>query len=378
MKIVIAPDKFKGSLTGFEFCDAVEEGLRTVFPDAEIIKKPLADGGDGTIDVVKQYIKGERISRTASDPLFRPINTSYILSKDTGIAFIEMAEVSGLKLLSSKELNCMHTASLGFGEVIVDAIEKGATELILGIGGSSTNDGGMGMAQALGFSFLDADGKELKPVGSSLVEVNKIDTSNVHPKLGHIRVKVACDVSNPLYGSQGAALIYGAQKGASKSEIELLDKGLENYAKVLLETFEVDVQHIKGAGAAGGMGAGTSVFLNAELVSGIDVIKDIADFDASLENADWVITGEGKLDDQTFSGKTIAGVLKSAKQKNIPVAALCGAITISQEEASTFGLAYVAAISEGVSSLEEAMATSYDNLVDAAFNFAKLLEKDKG
>jgi len=375
MKFVIAPDKFKGSLTGFEYCDAVEEGLRIVFSDAEIIKKPLADGGDGTIDVVKYYSEGESIAITASDPLFRAIKTSYVLSKTAGIAFIEMAEISGLNLLSTQERNCMHTTSLGFGELIVDAIAKGAKELILGIGGSATNDGGMGLAQALGFRFLDGNGKELKPIGSSLIEVKKIDTSKVYPKLASVRVKVACDVSNSLYGPDGAAHIYASQKGASTTEIEELDKGLENYAKVLQEEFELDVQRIKGAGAAGGVGAGASVFLNAELVSGIELIKEIADFDSSIENADWIITGEGQLDAQTLSGKTISGVLASAKKKNIPVAALCGSVTISARAQEEFGLSYATSIVKGVSSLEEAMDSSYDNLVYAAYNFAKLLKK---
>ncbi len=375
MKFVIAPDKFKGSLTGFEYCDAVEEGLRIVFSDAEIIKKPLADGGDGTIDVVKYYSEGESIAITASDPLFRAIKTSYVLSKTAGIAFIEMAEISGLNLLSTQERNCMHTTSLGFGELIVDAIAKGAKELILGIGGSATNDGGMGLAQALGFRFLDGNGKELKPIGSSLIEVKKIDTSKVYPKLASVRVKVACDVSNSLYGQDGAAHIYASQKGASTTEIEELDKGLENYAKVLQEEFELDVQRIKGAGAAGGVGAGARIFLNAELVSGIELIKEIADFDSSIENADWIITGEGQLDAQTLSGKTISGVLASAKKKNIPVAALCGSVTISARVQEEFGLSYATSIVKGVSSLEEAMDSSYDNLVYAAYNFAKLLKK---
>lgn len=375
MKIVIAPDKFKGSLTGFEFCNAVEEGLSKVFSNAEIIKKPLADGGDGTIDVVQFYANGESIPIIASDPLFREHTTTYILSSTKEVAFIEMSEISGLKLLAQNELNCMHTTSLGVGELIVDAIEKGAKDIILGIGGSATNDGGMGMAHALGFRFLDANDQELKPIGGNLITVKKIDITNAHPKLAKVQVKVACDVSNPLYGPDGAAFIYAGQKGASKEEIELLDRGLKNYAEVLQETFGVDVQHIKGAGAAGGMGAGTTVFLNAELLSGIDLIKEIADFDASLENADWIITGEGKLDSQTFSGKTISGVIKSAKQKNIPVAAFCGAVAISEQELKAFGISYADAISKDCKDLEEAILQAYPNLVNAAYNFALLLKK---
>ena len=264
MKIVIAPDKFKGSLTGFEYCEAVEKGIRMVFPDAQIIKKPLADGGDGTIDVVQFYAQGESIPIIASDPLFRVHNTTYILSSSKEVAFIEMSEISGLKLLVTNERNCMQTTPLGVGELIADAIEKGVEEIILGIGGSATNDGGMGMAHALGFRFLDSNGHELKPIGSNLIQLKRIDTTNAHPKLAKVRVKVACDVSNPLYGPDGAAYIYAGQKGASKEEIELLDSGLKNLAEVLKETFGVDVQHIKGAGAAGGIGAGASVFLNAE------------------------------------------------------------------------------------------------------------------
>lgn len=377
MKFVIAPDKFKGSLTGFEFCDAVAEGVAKVFPEAEIIMKPLADGGDGTIEVVQHYTEGEKVQLTASDPLFRPIDTFYVYSKSMQIAFIEMAEISGLKLLQTSERNCMHTTSLGVGELINDALSKGVTKIILGIGGSATNDGGIGMAHALGFRFLDAEGNELSPVGSSLAKIHHISNSKVNPLLKEVEFKVACDVSNPLYGRNGAALIYGSQKGASNEEIEFLDQGLKNFAKVIQSEFNLDVQNILGAGAAGGMGVGTSVFLNAALVSGINLIKQITEFDQALDNADWIITGEGQIDRQTLSGKTISGVLASAKAKNIPVAALCGSVQLTEQDQQEFGLAYVASITKGVSSLEEAMAKSYDNLVFAAYNFTKLLKVRK-
>ena len=371
MKIVIAPDKFKGSLTGFEYCDAVEEGIRMVYPNAEILKKPLADGGDGTIAVVKHYIGGERVELTVNDPLFRPLKTAYIFSKTKEVAFIEMAEVSGLKLLTKQERNCVHTTSLGFGELIVDAINKGTKELILGIGGSATNDGGIGVAQALGYRFLDAGGKELKAVGGNLIQLKTIETDKVHPKLNDVQVKVACDVSNPLYGPHGAAYIYGGQKGASPKEIEELNRGLENYAKVIQETFGINVQNFKGGGAAGGMGAGCKIFLNAELLSGIDLIIDIADFDAALENTDWIITGEGQLDSQTLSGKTISGVLKSAKKRTIPVAALCGSVVASKEELLDFNLSYVDAVSKDCKNLDEAISNAYQNLVKATERFAR-------
>ncbi len=374
MKFVIAPDKFKGSLTGFEFCDAVEEGLRHVFNDAKITKMPLADGGDGTIDVVKHYIQGEKVAITVNDPLFRPISASYLYAAETHIAYIEMAEASGLKLLEDADRNCMNTTTFGTGELIADALERGAREIILGIGGSATNDGGMGMANALGYRFLGDFSKELEPIGSSLNRVKSIDASQVHPLLANAKFKIACDVSNPFYGENGAAKIYGAQKGASTEEIEILDKGLKNFAKVALDTYDINLQKIKGSGAAGGIGGGAIIFLRGELTSGIDLVKELAHFDEAIADADWIITGEGQLDEQTLSGKTINGVVISAKKNNVPVAALCGSVSISIEQQEKFGLAYVNSIVRGISTLPQAMVSSYTNLVNASYNFAKLIQ----
>ncbi|MBU3026169.1 MULTISPECIES: glycerate kinase [Zobellia] len=374
MKIVIAPDKFKDSLTGFEFCDAVAEGLQHVFDDVEIVKMPLADGGDGTIDVVRHYIHGEKISITVNDPLFRPISASYLYASENRIAYIEMAEASGLKLLADADRNCMNTTTFGTGELIADALERGAQEIILGIGGSATNDGGMGMANALGYRFKDSFSKELNPVGSNLNKVKSIDASKVHPLLANAKFKIACDVSNPFYGVNGAAKIYAAQKGASEEEIALLDNGLKSFAKVVFDTYNISLQKIQGSGAAGGIGGGAIVFLRGELTSGIDLVKGLARFDEVIANADWVITGEGQLDEQTLSGKTIDGVITSAKKANVPVAALCGSVSISIEQQEGFGLAYVNSIVRGVSTLPEAMASSYTNLVNASYNFAKLIK----
>lgn len=374
MKFVIAPDKFKGSLTGFEFCDAVAEGLQMVFKDAEIINKPLADGGDGTMEVAKYYINGEKITITVSDPLFRPINASYLYSEETKIAYIEMAEASGLKLLGDDERNCMITTTSGTGELIYDALDKGAKEIILGIGGSATNDGGMGMANALGYQFLDEHGKELVPIGQNLSKVKSIDDSNKHVRLKEVKIKVACDVTNPFYGLNGAAYIYAAQKGASENEIIVLNNGLHNLAEVIKSNYNIDLQKINGAGAAGGVGGGALTFLDGELISGINLIKELADFDTTIDGADWIITGEGQLDEQTLSGKTIDGVITSAKIKNIPVAALCGSVSISVNQQNKFGLTYVSSIVRGISTLQEAMNNSHENLVNATYNFASLLK----
>lgn len=377
MKFVLAPDKFKGSLTGHEFCDAAEEGVQIIFPNATIIKKPLADGGDGTIDVVKDYLNATVVKTKVSDPLFRPTVAQYLFSEEKKVAYIEMSEASGYKLLKKEELNCMNTTSLGTGQLIADAIAKGAKEIILGIGGSATNDGGMGMAQALGFQFLDENKNILKPIGSNLNKVHKIKCAKTNQFLKGILFKVACDVTNPLYGQNGAAHVYGQQKGASQEEILFLDKGLKNFAEIIKARFSLDVQRMPGTGAAGGMGAGAIAFLNARLVSGIELIKGLSNFDEAIKDADWVITGEGKLDDQTTAGKTITGVLKSANLKGIPVAALCGTVEISDKGKNKLGLTYFASVSKDVSDMELAMKSAYSNVTKAATELAKIIKNNE-
>ena len=265
MKFVLAPDKYKGSLTGLEFCNAVEKGIKQVFPKVNIIKLPLADGGDGTIDVVRNYLNADLVALQVLDPLFRQIQSSYLLSSDKKIAFIEMSEASGYKLLQKSELNCMHTTTIGTGELIVEALNKGVKEIIIGIGGSATNDGGIGVASALGYEFLDNNGNILKPIGSNLYRVATIRKTSIHKRLESVKVNVACDVSNPFYGPNGAAHVYGPQKGVNSSEVELLDAGLKNLAKVIKSNLEIDIQNIKGSGAAGGLGGGAVAFLKCQI-----------------------------------------------------------------------------------------------------------------
>jgi len=377
MKFVLAPDKYKGSLSGREFCETVARGIKKVFPNSEIVHRPLADGGDGTIEVVADYLNASKVEVTVNDPLFRKITTEYLLSEDKQTAFIEMSEASGYKLLKKSEMNCMDTTSLGTGELIADALEKGAKNIVLGIGGSATNDGGMGMAMGLGYSFLDVDGNKLEPIGRNLGKVKEINQDRVNSKLSGAKIQVACDVNNPFYGENGAAHVYGAQKGASVEEIEFLDKGLTNFAKVLQSTFAIDVQHIPGAGAAGGVGGGAVVFLNAELASGVDLVMELANFDEVLKGADWVITGEGQLDGQTLSGKTISGVVQSAKKQNVPIAAFCGSIDVSIEEMQQMGLDYAVSILNQIGTLDDAKARTAENLELASYNFAHLLKLSK-
>ncbi len=370
MKIVLAPDKYKGSLTGIEFCDAVAEGILSVLPKTKIIKLPLADGGDGTIEILEYHLGGKRIQLEVNDPLFRPIKASYLFITSSKTAFIEMAEASGMNLLTTDEQNCFLTTTFGTGEMIKDAIRKGVKTIVLGIGGSATNDCGIGMATALGYKFIDKKGKEVIPIGKNLLEIEKIDSSNIIEGLKNVEVKVACDVTNPLYGTDGAAYIYAPQKGASFKEVDLLDKGLKNISTLIFDNFNINLQKIKGTGAAGGMGAGSLVFLNAELSSGIDLIKELIDFDIKIKDADWIVTGEGKLDSQTLSGKTIHGVITSAKNHDVPVAVLCGSITLSESALKELGISYSDAILKDAKNIDDALINSKIYLTRMATKFA--------
>lgn len=370
MKFILAPDKFKGSLTGLEFCDVVAEGIRSVMPDAEIVKLPLADGGDGTIEVVNYYLKGEIVTIEVNNPFFKPIKASYLYSESTKTAFIEMAEASGLKLLNTSELDCKNATTLGTGETIVDALNKGAQHIILGIGGSATNDCGIGMATALGYKFLDKNDRVVKPIGANLSQIKKIDNSNIQPRINEVVFEVACDVTNPLYGKNGAAHVYAAQKGATQEDIGALDKGLQDFSEVLNAYFKVDTQSIEGAGAAGGMGIASKVFLKGNLKPGIELIKQLANFDERIVGADWVISGEGKLDTQTLSGKTIDGVLTSLKKSNSKLAVFCGMIELEKQALEDIGISYTASIMETAIDLEDALQNTKYHLKNIATTFA--------
>lgn len=373
MKIILAPDKYKGSLTGIEFCNIVEKKIESVIPKAEIIKLPLADGGDGTIEILDFHLKANHVKLKVNNPLFRPIEAYYLFVAKTKTAFIEMAEASGMKLLSSNEQNCMNTTTYGTGELILDAIKRGAKTIILGLGGSATNDCGIGMATALGYKFLDSKNKEIIPIGKNMHKIKTIEKSKINSTLKEVTFKVACDVKNPLYGKNGAAFIYAQQKGASQNEIIYLNKGLEHIANIFQKNFNIDIQNIEGAGAAGGMGAGSIVFLNAKLISGITLVKEFINFDEKIKGADWIVTGEGKLDSQTLSGKTIQGVLTSAKDRNIKVAALCGDILLTEESLKSLSFSYTASIMDKAIDVEDAMLNSSRYLSEISLQFAKFI-----
>ncbi|WP_027138323.1 glycerate kinase [Gaetbulibacter saemankumensis] len=373
MKIVLAPDKFKNSLTGLEFCQTVEQGIKEVISNAEIIKLPMADGGDGTIDVVKFYLDGTVKQIEVKNPFFEPIKASYLYAEDSKTAYIEMAEASGLKLLKPEMYDCKNASTYGTGEMILDAINSGARTIILGIGGSATNDCGMGMATALGYRFLNVNQEVLNPVGANLSKVKTIDVTKVHPQLFDVSFKIACDVNNPLYGEHGAAYVYAAQKGASNAEIEFLDKGLRDFSKILNAVFDVKVLSVKGGGAAGGMGIASVLFLKGDLKPGIELVKELADFNTKIENADWLVTGEGQLDKQTLSGKTIQGVISSAADKNIPVAALCGTIYLEESAIKALGISYWDAVIHHADNLDDAMRNTISYVKQMSKDFAESL-----
>lgn len=325
-KIVIAPDKFKGSLSALDFCTIVEQAIIRVCPDINVEKSPLADGGDGTIDVLQYYIGGDRIELQVNDPLFRTVKARYLLSSDKKTAYIEMSAASGIRLLSNNELNPMQTSTYGTGELIKDAVARGAKHIILGIGGSSTNDAGIGMARALGYRLLDDEGKELVGTGADLLRLKDIEPIKVLPYLKDVSFEVACDVDNQLFGLGGAAFVYGKQKGASDAMIVKLDDGLRNFNSVVEKLKHKSLQNIPGAGAAGGLGGGCIVFLDARLSPGIQLVMKKANFKSMIQDADWVITGEGCLDQQTLAGKVVKGVMEAVTNQKLAV--FCGSHTL--------------------------------------------------
>ena len=322
MKILIAPDKFKGSLSAIEVCDALTRGLKKNNSSIDVLSCPMADGGDGSLKILNHYFSLKPYEIKVNDPLFNTIKSTYYLSQNT--AYIEMSLASGLFLLDEKDRNCMFTSSIGTGELMNHAIKKGATNINLYVGGSATNDGGIGIASALGFKFYDASNNLLLPIGKNLILINRIDKSKVEFNFQELKVKVVTDVNNPLYGKNGAAYIYGAQKGASQIEIEKLDKGLINLESKLIEHGFESVAKIPGAGAAGGVGGGAVAFLKAKLISGIEEFIEITQLESLIKDSDLVITGEGKLDSQTQQGKVVSGVCNLSKKHNKPIIAVCG------------------------------------------------------
>lgn len=368
MKIVVASDSFKGSLTSRAVAEAAVRGIRQVLPICELVGVNVADGGEGTVDAVVEALGGKIVTATVNDPLGRPILARYgVVGK---MAVIEMAAASGLTLLTDEERNPWLTSTYGTGEIIMDAVKRGCRDFLVGLGGSATNDACMGMLQALGFRFYDIDDQEIiDGCGGRLQDVARIDDTGVMDAVRQCRFTVACDVDTPFCGSEGAAYVFAPQKGADMEMVARLDSGMVSFAKVIEKMYGIDVTSMAGTGAAGGMGGGFYVFLNATLKRGVDMMLDAIDFDSIIRGADLVITGEGKIDYQTVKGKTAAGVLARAKAQDIPVVAIAGRVEMCYSVAQ-MGFAGVYPIMENEMPLAVAMQPDF-----AAANVEKTVKK---
>ncbi len=337
MRVLIAPDKFKGSLDAIGVCQAIEEALRESGRKLDITSIGMADGGEGTSNMLTNFSKGEIIKLKVLDPFFRPIEGFYGLSGDGETAFIEMAVASGLQLLSNEERNALLGTTYGTGQMIADALDRGVTSIILGVGGSGTNDGGIGMGEALGARFLDEQGKALKPIGQNLGSIRSIDLGNLHPRAKFVTVTAICDVSNPFFGVNGAAHVFGPQKGATPSDIDFLDRGLRNFARVVEQQLGLDL-NFPGAGAGGGLGGGAKIFFNIDFRSGIEFIIEFIGLEELVKNCDLVITGEGKMDEQTLSGKVVKGVSDLSRTFKKRLVVIVGKNELPQSKIDLLGI----------------------------------------
>jgi glycerate kinase len=354
-KIVVASDSFKGSLTSLQVADAVEQAVLHVSPSTVVVKVDVADGGEGTMDALCNTLGGRKIYVEVSDPLGRPITAPYVILDDGNTAVVEMATASGLPLLSVDERNPLRTSTYGTGQLIADALERGCRKFLVGIGGSATNDAGMGMLEALGYKFLDKRGNVLPGCGVALSEVFSVDASSAMPSLAESEFIVACDVDSPFYGPEGAACVFAPQKGADPQMVQILDQGLVSFAEAIRRFNGKDVSFIPGAGAAGGLGGGFVAFLNAKLESGAQMVLDAIGFDALIQGADMIITGEGRVDFQTLTGKAPFGIARRAHKQGIPVIVIGGIVRISKEDAGEAGFDDVYQVTPADMPLQEAM-----------------------
>lgn len=366
MHILIAPDSFKECLTATQVALAISEGIKRIIPEVEIISIPIADGGEGTVEALVTATGGTIVPTPSVDALNRPIQSFYGILGDGKTAIIEMAAASGIELLESQERNPLITSTFGTGLLMKAALDAGFTELVVGIGGSATNDGGAGMAQALGFGLYDREGKSLQSGGGSLGDLHSIDCSNVHPLLGNAKITVASDVRNPLLGPTGATYTYGPQKGATPDMLQTLEKNMAHYSSILKQELGIDVSILTGAGAAGGLGAGLMAFCKAEMASGFELISQLTHLEKHISEASMVFTAEGKIDAQTAFGKTVSGVARLATKFKVPVIALAGKVEGGLNELYEQGLTAAFAIGNQPMSLEESIARASELLADRA------------
>ncbi len=379
LRILVCPNAFKGSLTAAQAAASIERGLRAALPDASVVKLPLADGGDGTLETLVEAVSGTIQTALVRDPLGRPISARWgrLGGAQSTTGVIEMAEASGLRLLKPEERDPRLTSTGGTGDLMNAALRAGCTRLLIGIGGSATNDGGAGMAEALGAEFFDAEGNKLPPGGAALSRLSRIDLSrfSLSPS---VSVTAACDVDNPLCGEAGASAVYGPQKGATPPMVQRLDAALSHYADILESTLQHSVRDTPGAGAAGGLGAGLLAFCRAELQSGIEMVMEASGFEKALAGCDLVVTGEGRLDGQTGRGKVVAGVIAGAKARNLPVFALAGSVARGTEaQLRPLGLTSAFTLLNEPMPVEDAMRDGSALLQEAAERLGWVFRSEK-
>ena len=356
MKFLFASDSFKGSLTSSRITELLTMAAYEVFPGCECVGIPVADGGEGTVTAVINAVHGSIVSAAVHDPLMNIINARYGVFEDKAI--IEMAAASGLPLVPQKLRDPLNTSTFGTGELILNALGRGCRDITVAIGGSATNDGGMGCMRALGVRFFDDNGAELLGIGSDLIRVSRIDTSGIDKRISECRFTVMCDVTNPLCGKNGATYTFACQKGAGDRALEILERGMQNYRDVIKRQFGVNCDAVRGAGAAGGLGAALNIFCNGKMKSGIDTVLDLIGFDERLDGAFMIITGEGRADYQSVCGKVMQGVGLRAKAHNIPVTALCGSIGEGADALNGCGITSLLTIMEDDMTVEYAMANA--------------------
>ncbi len=373
MRIVVAPDSFKGSLTAVEAAEALARGVWAAVPEAEVVQVPMADGGEGTVATLVAGTGGRLVTHTVTGPLGRPVEAQFGLLGDGETAVIEMAAASGLLLVPPAERNPLVTSTFGTGELIRAALDLGSRRLLVGIGGSATNDGGVGMLQALGGRVLTGDGRDVGPGGGALAEAERIDLSGLDPRLQSVDLLVACDVDNPLCGSRGASAVYGPQKGATPEMVARLDDNLRHLANLVQRDLGRDAAEMPGAGAAGGLGFGMLAYLGARLAPGVQVVMDTVRLDEKLQGATLVITGEGRTDGQTLAGKVPMGVAGRAARLGIPAVVVSGAVAPGAEALHAYNVAALVSIVPGPLSLDEAMAQAGALLKRAAEEVMRLV-----
>ncbi len=368
MKIVIAPDSFKGNLSSLQVATAIEKGIKRVLPRASCVKVPMADGGEGTVQSLVDAMGGRFVYRAVCGPDGNKVRARYGLLADGETAVIEMAEASGLPLIEDKDRNPLTATSYGTGELIVSALNKGAVKIIIGIGGSATNDAGAGMAQALGVRFLNAGGREIltPAAGGMLNRIAEINMEEVHPGVAKCKIIIASDVDNPLCGKRGASRVFGPQKGATPMMVKRLDANLRHFAMLIKKQLNIDVRTLKGAGAAGGLGAGLVAFAGAKLKNGVDIVMQACELKSHLRTADLVITGEGRVDFQTAFGKTPAGVARAAKRYRVPVIAIGGGLADDARAVFDYGIDGLDSAIARDMPLEEALAGSRKFIANAS------------